>query len=211
MALISPTITALSDKDFMDDLQKIKMLAPRIHIDLMDGTFAPVKSVSLDRISWPLGNVVDIHLMYQYPADYLKTIEKMSPRMVIVHNEANVHHMHFAAELHKQGILAGLAILQDTPIENAYQIMHSFDQVLIFSGRLGYHGGTADLNLLDKVKKVRDHHPEAEIAWDGGINAQNVARLVEGGVDILYVGGFIDNDPNPRDAYDKLNKLVVKI
>ena len=124
--------------------------------------------------------------------------------MVIIHNEANVHHMHFAAELHKAGILAGLAILRDTPIEYAYQIMHSFDHVLVFSGHLGYHGGEADLGLLDKVHKIRVHHPEVEIGWDGGINDQNARQLVAGGVQILNVGGFVQRAANPAAAYQTL-------
>ena len=112
--------------------------------------------------------------------------------------------MHFAAELHKAGIKTGLALLHDTPVENAYQIMHSFDHILIFSGDLGKHGGHADLTLLDKVKKVRVHHPEAEIAWDGGINDQNAAVLARGGVGVLNVGGFIQRAEDPAAAYTRL-------
>lgn len=128
--------------------------------------------------------------------------------MVIIHNEASVHHMHFVAELHKENILAGLAVLQDTPIDYAYQIMHSFDQVLVFSGNLGHHGGTADLQLLDKVKKIKVHHPDAEIAWDGGINAQNAQQFIKAGVDVLNVGGFIQKSADPASAYATLETLV---
>jgi pentose-5-phosphate-3-epimerase len=88
--------------------------------------------------------------------------------------------------------------------------MHSFDQVLIFSGHLGYHGGEADLGLLDKVAKVRAHHPEAEIAWDGGINDQNAAKLVAGGVNVLNVGGYIQNSSTPQEAYATLEAITRK-
>ena len=127
--------------------------------------------------------------------------------MVVIHNEATVHHMEFAARLHDAGIEAGLAILQDTPVDYAAQIMHSFDQLLIFSGDLGHHGGVADLNLLAKVKEVREHHPEVEIAWDGGINDQNAAKLIEAGVDVLNVGGYIMNAEDPAAAYAKLTSI----
>jgi ribulose-phosphate 3-epimerase len=116
--------------------------------------------------------------------------------------------MHFAAELHKHDIKTGLALLQDTPVEWAEQIMHSFDHVLIFSGHLGYHGGAADLKLLEKVHQIREHHPEVEIGWDGGINVDNAKQLLEAGVDVLNVGGFIQKSSDPESAYGTLKVLL---
>lgn len=203
MAAICPTATAFSTAEYSAQLQKISF-APRLHIDLMDGRFAPTVSPALDEIWLPPAHEVDIHLMYQEPMEVLDQLIRLSPRMVIVHNEAHVHHMHFASELHKHGIKAGLALLQDTPVHYAHQIMHSFDHVLVFSGDLGHHGGNADLGLLGKVKEIASHHPEVEIGWDGGITDQNARQLVEAGVDVLNVGGFIQKATDPEAAYAKL-------
>ncbi|MDB5184619.1 MAG: rpe [Candidatus Saccharibacteria bacterium] len=205
MAIICPTVTAFTEHEYKERLLQLMPFAERIHIDLMDGEFAPTKSPDLGYVWWPHElETVDIHLMYQNPMEHLARLIELKPHMVIVHNEASVHHMHFAAELHKAGIKAGLAILHDTPIEWAYQIMHSFDHVLVFSGDLGHQGGQADLGLLDKVRKIREHHPEAEIGWDGGINADNIAELAAGGVDVLNVGGFIAKSSDPHAAYGTL-------
>jgi len=208
MAEICPTITAFDSREYRAQMNQITPFAKRVHIDLMDGEFAPTKSPGLDHVWWPHELTADIHLMYQEPMDYLDQLIKLKPHLVVIHNEAHVHHMHFAAELHKAGIKAGLAILHDTPIEHAYQIMHSFDHVLIFSGHLGYHGGEADLGLLDKVRKVHEHHSEAEIGWDGGINDQNARQLVEAGVDVLNVGGFVQKSDDPAAAYAKLKEAL---
>lgn len=208
MIKICPTITAYDLSEYDRQMRQITPFTERVHIDLMDGIFAPTQSPDLKQVWWPHALKADIHLMYQQPMDCLEQLIKLRPRLVVIHNEANVHHMHFAAELHKAGIRAGLAILHDTPIENAYQVMHSFDHVLIFSGHLGYHGGEADLGCLDKVYKVRQHHPDAEIGWDGGINADNVQQLVAGGVQVLNVGGFIQNADRPADAYAKLRAVI---
>lgn len=183
-------------------------MAPRIHIDLMDGEFAPTTSPALDQVWWPHETVADIHLMYQRPMEHVSMLINLRPHMVIVPVEADVHHMHFVAELHKADIKAGLAILQKTPVENAYQIMHSFDHVLVFSGHLGYHGGDADLGLLDKVHKIRAHHPDVEIGWDGGINDQNSKLLADAGVDVLNVGGYIQKSSDPASAYATLVSIV---
>jgi ribulose-phosphate 3-epimerase len=208
MSTICPTVTATNLAEYRIEMNRVSGLGCALHIDLMDGVFAETNSPELSTIWWPAETTVDIHLMYQRPMDQLSRLIELHPRMVIIHNEADVHHMHFAAELHKAGIEAGLAILHDTPIAYAYQIMHSFDQVLIFSGHLGYHGGEADLGLLDKVRKVAQHHPECQIAWDGGINDQNAGLLARGGVDILNVGGFIQNSSEPEKAYATLKALV---
>lgn len=208
MVGICPTVTAYDLHEYREQMERIVPFAERIHIDLMDGEFAPTKSPALDRIWLPAGVVCDIHLMYSHPMDYLSQLITLKPHMVIIHNEVTVHHMHFAAELHKAGIKAGLALLQDTPVAYAEQIMHSFDQVLIFSGHLGHHGGEADLSLLTKVQQVRDHHPDVEIAWDGGITTDNAKQLVDAGVDVLNVGGFIQAASDPSGAYATLRALA---
>ncbi len=208
MTVICPTITAYDTKEYRAQMDTITPFAKRIHIDLMDGVFAPTKSPDLGDVWWPHQLKADIHLMYQHPMEHLQQIIKLHPRMVIIHNEAEVHHMHFAAQLHQHDIEVGLAILHNTPIEYAYQIMHSFDHVLVFSGKLGYHGGEADMNLLNKVSKIRQHHPDAEIGWDGGINDQNAKQLIEAGVDVLNVGGFIQKSGDPAAAYKDLTSLL---
>lgn len=208
MAVVCPTVTAFDPHEYRLQMERVAPFTNRVHIDLMDGEFAPSISPGLEEIWWPHHVQADIHLMYQKPMDYVVQLIKMNPRMVIIHNEAEVHHMHFAGELHKAGILAGLAILQNTPVESAYQVMHSFDQVLIFSGKLGYHGGETDLGLLDKVRKTAEHHPGVEIAWDGGINDENAKKLVEGGVNVLNAGGYVQKAENPKAAYDKLLSVI---
>lgn len=209
-AVICPTVTAFDAETYRKQLAVASELTSRIHIDLMDGEFAPTKSPELGDIWWPHHVKAEVHLMYQRPMEQLEALIHLQPNMVIVHAEADVHHMHLAGELHAAGIKAGLAITQDTPPENIFQIMHSFDQILIFSGNLGHHGGSADIALLEKVKKISDLEPTAEIAWDGGVNELNAALLVEGGVDVLNVGGFIQGAHDPKAAYAKLKEIIRK-
>jgi len=208
MTVICPTVTAFEPHEYRQQIERLVPFVERVHIDLMDGEFAPTKSPGLDQIWWPHELVADIHLMYQRPMEQIDQLIKLKPHLVVIHNEAEVHHMDFAARLHKHDIEVGLAILQETPVESAFQIMHSFDHVLIFSGNLGHHGGQANLELLGKVRAVREHHPDVEIAWDGGISDQNVTQLIEAGVDVLNVGGFIQQADDPAAAYSRLNSLL---
>lgn len=208
MAIICPTVLASSEADYAEQMQRIAPFVERVQIDLMDGEFAKAHSVSLDDIWWPVGLVADIHLMYQDPFDHLEVLLHLRPSMVIIHVEAPIHHMHFAAELHKEGIKAGLALLPETPVVNIEQIIHSFDHLLIFSGDLGHFGGQANLNLLEKAAQAKAYHADIEIGWDGGVNDQNVRQLMDGGIDVLNVGGYIQKAESPSAAYKMLVDTV---
>jgi ribulose-phosphate 3-epimerase len=208
MAVICPTVTEYDMHAYRQRMEQIQAFADRVHIDLMDGVFATTKSPDLSRIWWSPTLSADIHLMYQQPADQLEQLIKLKPRLVVIHAEADVNHMDFAARLHRADILAGLALLQDTTVNSVEQIIHSFDHVLVFSGKLGHHRGVADLSLLSKVREIRASHPDAEISWDGGVNDQNARQLVEAGVDVLNVGGFIDGADDPVAAYAKLGTVI---
>ena len=210
MAIICPTVTPLDVAQYNSQMVKVAPLADRIQIDLMDHEFAGSdSSVTLDDVWWPASVVPDIHLMYKDPFKYLEKLMILKPNMVIIHVETMIHHMHFAAELHKEGIRAGLAILPETPVANIEQILHSFDHLLIFSGHLGHFGGKADIELASKASEAKLHHPELEVGWDGGINPENVVELSERGIDVLNVGGFIQNSENPKMAYQALREKLV--
>lgn len=204
MAIICPTVTAYEPHAYRTQMETLEPFAERIHIDLMDDEFTPHKSVGMEQVWWPDGVKADIHIMYKRPMDYLEHLINLKPHMVIWHFEAEGDHAHMATHLHDAGIKTGIALLQDTSPETAKDILSCFDQVLIFSGNLGEHGGFADLRLLDKVKVIDDQGTDMEISWDGGINDQNAKALIEGGIDVLNVGGYIHNSPNPQAAYAKL-------
>jgi ribulose-phosphate 3-epimerase len=208
MPVISPAVLAGSEHDYREQVGRIRDFAKRIQIDLTDGDFAGSKTIGLEDVWWPGNLTADIHLMYKKPMDYLDELIKLKPHMVIIHAEAEVQHMHFAARLHKEGIKAGLAVLPQTTIGSIEQIINSFDHLLIFSGDLGHFGGKADLDLLDKAKEAKEHHPEIEVGWDGGVSGQNAKQLAGGGVDVLNTGGFIQNSKNPAESYKVLQQQI---
>jgi ribulose-phosphate 3-epimerase len=207
MSVICPTVTALDTHDYRTQVERLEPFCERLHIDVMDGVFAPTTSPGLHQVWWPDSVIADIHLMYQDPMSQIDQLIKLRPNLVIVHHEATLDARVFADQLHQHGIKVGLAILSNTPVEQISQTIHSFDHVLVFSGDLGKHGGTADLSLLGKIPIIREYYPDIEVGWDGGVNDQNVHDLIAGGVDVLNVGGFIGNATDPSEAYAKLKAI----
>jgi ribulose-phosphate 3-epimerase len=208
MPIICPTITAYDPHEYREQVEQVEAFAKRVHIDLMDGTFAPTVSPDLDQVWWPEQIIADIHLMYQQPFEQLEALIRLRPHLVVIPFEADVNHVQFAESLHDAGIKAGLALLQETALEAAAPVIQHFDHVLVFSGNLGHHGGEADLTLLDKVTALRADYPQLEISWDGGINDQNAKQLVEAGVDVLNVGGYIQKAEDPAAQYAHLTEVL---
>lgn len=210
MATICPTITAENAHVYREQIERVEGFAKRIHIDLMDGVFTSNKSIALDQVWWPEMTTADIHLMFQYPEKELQSLIKLKPNMVIVHAESRCDVPLFASRLREYNIKTGLALFPETTVESVDYILPHVQQVLLFSGNLGHQGGSvADLSLLHKVDEVkRAHRWIEEIAWDGGVNDTNVARLAESGVQVINTGGFIHTASNPEEAYAKLRNLL---
>jgi ribulose-phosphate 3-epimerase len=207
MSVICPTVTAFGTHEYRVQMERLEPFAKRVHIDLMDGKFAPTISPGLDQVWWPEALTADIHLMHQKPMTLVDQLIHLKPHLVIIHQEADVDYRAFADQMHQNLIKVGLALLHNTPAERIRETILSFDHVLIFSGDLGRHGGLADMRLLEKVSRVREYHPQIEIGWDGGVNQENAPALITGGVDVLNVGGFIQNATDPAAAYATLKAI----
>lgn len=209
MATIVPTITAENPHIYREQVERVQAFASRLHIDLMDGIFTPNKSVGVEQIWWPEGTIADIHLMFQNPEEQLETVTKLKPNSVIIHAESSIDIEEFVKELRQSGINCGVALFPETSVESLGDAIRHIDHLLIFSGNLGYQGGSfANLDLLEKVAQAKALNPALEIAWDGGINETNVRALAAAGVEVLNVGGYVQAAPDAGLAYKTLVELL---
>jgi pentose-5-phosphate-3-epimerase len=210
MVAICPTVTAFDAHAYREQMERIESFAPRIHIDMMDGKFAPSTSPELSSIWWADQVMADIHLMYQRPWEQTELLCSLAPHMVIVPAEVMDAEQMVAMsnKLHEHNIAFGVALLAATSAEVIRPYSDVVDHVLIFSGHLGYHGGVADLGLLTKVSDIRRFAQHVEIGWDGGVNDTVAVQLAAGGIGVLNVGGYIQNSDNPASYYQKLVSLL---
>lgn len=208
-ASIAPSVTARDSDEYQNQMKRIAPFATRLHIDVADGIFTPVKLLSVENVWWPGGVRADLHVMYQKPFVHYKTYLSLGPQMVVVHAEAEGQFVPFAELMHRHGIEVGVALKPETPVALIRPALPWIDHVLIFSGNLGHFGGSADLELIDKVSLLRRLKPQLEIGWDGGINNANARSLVMGGVEVLNVGGYIQHAGDPRLAYNTLARAVL--
>lgn len=209
MAIVVPTITAENTHTYREQMERIEPFASRIHIDIMDGTFTPNKSVSVNSLWWPEATEIDIHVMFQHPQKVLQQLAELRPSLVIVPAESDKGLHTIVNDLEQHAIRAGVALLPETPVSAVKTLLPKLQHVLIFSGNLGHQGDShADLTLLAKVQEIKAINPVIEIGWDGGVNDQNVKQLTEAGIDVVNAGGFIHFAKGPETAYRSLNALI---
>ncbi len=209
MSVISPTITAQDPHIYREQVERVQSFAAHLHIDLMDGKFTPNTSLELSQVWLPENIVCDIHLMYVRPEEYLEKLIALKPRMVIVQAEADCDISAFASVINAHDILCGVALLAETSVASVADILSHVQQLMIFSGNLGYQGGsTADLTLLKKVAEAKVYNQELTFGWDGGINEHNIRQLSDGGIEVLNVGGFIHGAQDPALAYAHLAQAL---
>jgi ribulose-phosphate 3-epimerase len=208
--LIVPTITAEDPHAYREQVARVALFAERIHIDLADGQFAPTKLLDVAQVYWPENMVADLHVMYQKPHEFLETIISLRPNMVIIHAEASGDLHGMLLELQSVGIKVGVGLLPQTKPETAADLLNAADHILLFAGNLGYQGGQADMGVLSKIPDIRMINPMAELGWDGGIKPDNIPLLLQEGIEILNVGGYIHNADEPEQAYRELTKLLTK-
>lgn len=208
MSIICPTITAENPHVYREQIERVSSFAPRLHVDVMDGIFTPNKSVELSQLWWPEEKEIDIHLMYQSPDGVLDQIIELKPSLLIVHASVVKDVQSLSESLGRAGIKLGVALFPDDQVSNITESLPLLSHVLVFSGNLGYQGGSvADLGLLSKVEEIKKINPNIEIGWDGGVNDQNAFDIAEAGVDVINSGGYIHTALNPENAYKTLATL----
>jgi ribulose-phosphate 3-epimerase len=207
MAIVCPTVMGHDPRGYREAIDRVAEFAHRIHIDFADGVFAPSKLIPIEDAWWPVGLIVDFHIMYKNPLDFIEDILYQQPNLVIVHAEAEGI-AEFLDELEGMGMHRGIALLKNTPVSSINHLLDKVEHVLVFSGDLGHYGGTVDYGLLKKVHELRALKPTLEIGWDGGIDQNSAFKLAEGGIDVLNVGGYIQKASDPEEAYDKLKQSI---
>lgn len=203
-AQIAPAITVETTDQFKTQMEKIHQLADRVHIDITDGEFAPTFLVSPSEVWWPEGWHADLHAMVARPSEYVDQLIALKADLIIFHAEVQEDLIPVIQRIKSAGIKAGIALQKTTVPSTVANLIEAVDHVMIFSGDLGRHGGTASLMQLEKVRLIRAIKPDVEIGWDGGVTLENAFGLTQGGVDVLNVGGTIATSDDPGQTYKQL-------
>jgi ribulose-phosphate 3-epimerase len=166
-----------------------------IHIDVMDGHFVPNISFGpgIVKAIRPLTpKRFDVHLMIA-PADpYLEAFAEAGADTIMVHVEAGPHIHRSVQAVKALGKRAGVVLNPGTPAKMLDYLIDAVDQVLVMTVNPGFGGQRFIESQLGKVEAVRrmiDKSGRAiDLEVDGGIDADNAARVIAAGADALVAG-----------------------
>lgn len=209
LSLVTPTITTDDPHVYRDQMNYIKKFSEGVHLDFSDGVFAPSELLPIEDAWRDDSLITHVHIMHQNPLEVIDDIINLEADLVILHIESDSVKKALTA-LQENGTRTGIALLPESSVNDIVDldIEGLFDHVLVFGGNLGYQGGAADLGQLAKVKEIMNVFPDVEMAWDGGVNADNIRQIANSGVDIINVGGYIKNANDSQKAYEHLTSLI---
>jgi ribulose-phosphate 3-epimerase len=201
---IIPTVL---EKDFVKAEERIRLIKDSsqwIQVDVTDNVFTEGKSFELELISkidFNTDNVLwDIHLMVKEPIDWVNKCAFVGANRIIGQVEMMQNRELFIKTVKDGGWEAGLAfdiasIINDIPEET--------DVVILMGRKAGFETREFDEGVFEKIKSLQQikHTREKKflIAVDGGVNFNNLNKLNEVGVDVIYSGNSyleLMNDKN---------------
>lgn len=216
---ILPSIFAADFTRLGEDVEKVRAAgASTIHVDIMDGHFVPNFTMGTPitealKKRFP-GLVLDHHLMIEDPDTYAPIFIKAGAGAVSVHYEVCRNLDRTLHMIRDHGAKAGVVINPATSVRLLENVLGIADYVLVMSVNPGYGGQKFIPNSLTKVKdlaRMRDERGlDFAIEIDGGAGLENVAQLVEAGVDWVVAGSSVFGTADPAATFRKMQEIATK-
>jgi ribulose-phosphate 3-epimerase len=215
---IAPSILSA---DFARLAEEIKAVetggAALLHVDVMDGHFVPNITVGLPvvkSLAQATKLPLDTHLMISDPGIYAEQFVRAGAQMVSVHVEADAHLHRTVNSIKVAGAKAGVVINPATPIESLNEILDFVDYVLIMSVNPGFGGQKFIPTAVDKVARLRrlidQRGLPVRIEIDGGIDLNNIRRVIDAGAEIIVSGSAIFGANDPGNAVREMLQAGVQ-
>lgn len=205
---IIPTIL---EKNFTEAELKVlavKNLVKRIQIDVIDGVFSFGKTFELELINKieRTENVLwETHLMVKEPINWIEKSIHINATRIVGQVELMSDREKFINKIKDAGLEAGLAFDIETEID---EIPEETDMVLLLGRKSGFGSHPMDDKVDKKIEQLINLRKERDLDFligvDGGVNEDNIKKLEDIGVDVVYCGGAVFNG-NVEDNLKRLN------
>ena len=185
-----------------------------IHVDVVDGHFARnfsfcPKTVSDLRRHLP-HTFLDIHLIANNPEVCVEPFAQAGASGFVFHIEAAKDPIALCQQIHKAGMMAGIAVREDTPVDVLFPTLDSdeADMALIMTVKSGFAGQNFCPEAVAKVRKLRQRYPHLTIQVDGCITLETVDLCAEAGANAIVPGRAVFKAENRRMNVMKLRSRI---
>ena len=179
--------------------------ADLIHFDVMDNHYVPnltvgplvCQAIRPHAVRGPGHEPVpiDVHLMVKPVDALIPMFAQAGASIISFHPEASEHIDRTVQLIRSHGVKAGLVLNPATPLSVLDHVLDQLDLVLIMSVNPGFGGQRFIESALPKIEAVRRRiAASGRDIWlevDGGINAENAARVTAAGADTLVAGSAV--------------------
>ena len=205
---IAPSILSADFSKLGEEIRAIEEGgASVLHFDVMDGRFVPNITIGLPvlkSIAKQTKLKIDTHLMIVEPSQYAVQFVEAGANMVSVHIEADVHLQRTLTVIREAGAEAGIAINPGTPLSSLEEALPFADFILLMSVNPGFGGQKFIYTSIDKLQRlhtlIKSRNLKTRIEIDGGIDKDNILKVVENGAEIIVAGSAVFGKGNPAQA-----------
>lgn len=200
-------IPGILEKDWSEIERKLEIIKPfakSVHIDILDGRFAPnttfLDPAPFSKYSQDL--FLELHMMVDEPVQYLKSFARAGFKRFIGH----VEKMSDQAEFIAQGQLfgeVGLALDGPSSLEMIKVPYDDLDVLLLMTIKSGFSGQPFMPEVLEKIKTVRAK-TMIPIEVDGGTNDTTIIQTKNAGATRFAATSFIFNSQDPKSQFNLL-------
>ena len=145
--------------------------------------------------------LLSVHLMIERPETYLQRFVRAGADALSVHVEACPHLYHAIQAIKSLGAGAGVALNPGTDLARVAEVAALVDFVLVMTVNPGFGGQHLIAPALAKVPRCVDSCPSVSaIEVDGGIDAENMKRVVEAGANWIVAGSAVFGAGDPAET-----------